>query len=365
MPPLIITETEVTKLINKLKIDKSPGPDQIHPRYLKDLVVAIATPLTMIFKNLLKLEPKDWKRARVGAIYKKGKKSYPGNYRPVSPTSIVCKIMESIVRKHIIKYMQVNKLFSPNQYGFVTGRSTVLQLRTVLDKWSEALDMGLSVDCIYTDFQKAFDTVPHRRLIRQLKSYNINEDIIGWTENFTTGRTQQVVIGEECSGWMPVTSGIPQGSCSPRPNVVRDLYNINDLPETVRSDVYLFADDTKIFKVLNSENDKDILQSDLTNLMDWSEKWLLSFHPDKCKHIHITRERGRWGILASGVCTLRPAHEDLHTEVPRTHLPLLRRMHETLFKETQPMYFWMPAFYWQVTMLWWQFIWTHTCNDIW
>ena len=70
------------------------------------------------------------------------------------------------------------------------------------------------------------------------------------------------------------------------------MIHINDLPETVRSDVYLFADDTKIFKKLNSENDKDILQSDLTNLMDWSEKWLLSFHPDKCKHVHITRERG-------------------------------------------------------------------------
>ena len=69
-----------------------------------------------------------------------------------------------------MKYMQVNKLFSPNQYGFITGRSTVLQLLTVLDKWSEALDIGLSVDCIYMDFQKAFDTVPHRRLIGKLKS---------------------------------------------------------------------------------------------------------------------------------------------------------------------------------------------------
>ena len=132
--------------------------------------------------------------------------------------------MESIAREHIIKYMQVNKLFSPNQFGLITGRSTVLQLLTVLDKWSEALDMGLNVYCIYMDFKKAFDTVPHRKLIGKLKSYNINEDIIGWIGNFITGRTQQVVIGEECSGWMPVTSDIPQGSCSPRPNVVRDLY---------------------------------------------------------------------------------------------------------------------------------------------
>ena len=150
--------------------------------------------------------------------------------------------------------------------------------------------MGLSVDCIYMDFQKAFDTVLHRRLIGKLKSYNINEDIIGWIENFITGRTQQDVIGEEeCSGWMPLTSGIPQGSVL---GPMLFVIYINDLPETVRSDVYLFADVTKIFKVLNSENDKDILQSDLINLMDWSEKWLLSFHPDKCKHIHITRERG-------------------------------------------------------------------------
>ena len=238
---------------------------------------------------MIYLTAKDWKRARVSAIYKKGKKSYPGNYRPVSLTSIVCKIMESIVREHIINYMQVNNLFSPNQYGFITGRSTVLQLLTVLDKWSEALDTQLSVDCIYMDFQKAFDTVPHRRLIGKLKSYNINEAIIGWIENFITGRTQQVVIGEECSGWMPVTSGIPQGSVL---GPMLFVIYVNDLPETVRSDVYLFADDTKIFKVLNSENDKDMLQSDLTNLMDWSKKWLLSFHPDKCKHIHIPRERG-------------------------------------------------------------------------
>ena len=77
----------------------------------------------------------------------------------------------------------------------------------------------------------------------------------------------------------------------------------------------------------------------------------------------------RWGILASGVCTLRPAHQDLHTEVPRTPTPSCAecmKYYKTLFKETQPMYFWMPAFYWQVTMLWWQFIWTHThTNDIW
>ena len=184
--------------------------------------------------------------------------------------------MESIVREHIIKCVQVNKLFSPNQCGFITGRLTVLQLLTVLDKWSESLHMGLSVDCINMDFQKAFDTVPHRRLVGKLKSYKINEDIIGWIENFTTGRTQQVVIGEECSGWMPVTSGIPQGSVLSPMLVV--IY-INALPETARSDVYLFADDTKIFKVLNSDNNKDILQSDLTNLVGWSEKLALTFSP--------------------------------------------------------------------------------------
>ncbi|VDI00005.1 Hypothetical predicted protein [Mytilus galloprovincialis] len=136
----------------------------LHPRLLFEVKEGIAEPLGIIFSQSLtqKVVPKDWKSALVSAIFKKGNKSQAKNYRPVSLTSVVCKIMEKIIREHIINYMKENKLFSNKQYGFISERSTSLQLLEVIDKWTEAIDNGYEIDCIYTDFMKAFDTVPHR-----------------------------------------------------------------------------------------------------------------------------------------------------------------------------------------------------------
>ncbi len=133
-------------------------------------------------------------------------------------------------------------------------------------------------------YQKAFDTVPHKRLISKLKSYGFNQQITNWVKSFLTSRIQQVVVNGKKSRWMNVTSGIPQGSVL-RP-VLYVLF-INDLPETVSSEVFLFADDTKIFKVIKGKEDQKRLQEDLDALNEWSEKWLLKFHPGKCKHMHV------------------------------------------------------------------------------
>ena len=175
---------------------------------------SIAEPLSIIFNQLLafKTVPKEWKNAQISAIFRKGNKSQAKNYRPVSLTSVVCKIMEKLIRMHIIQHMKANKLFSNKQYGFIAGRSTVLQLLEVIDKWSEALDEGLDLDCIYTDFQKAFDKVPHKRLIKKIENYGIPNPILSWIQDFLTRRYQQVSIKGETSNRKEVTSGIPQGS---------------------------------------------------------------------------------------------------------------------------------------------------------
>ena len=105
--------------------------------------------------------PNDWKHAKVTAIFKKGERKKPNNYRPVSLTCIACKVMESIVRDQIMRHMRDNKLFTVKQYGFLDGRSTVLQLLVVLDTWTKIIDEGGTIDCVYCDFKKAFDKVPH------------------------------------------------------------------------------------------------------------------------------------------------------------------------------------------------------------
>ena len=121
--------------------DNSLGPDSLHPRLLFEIKESIAEPLSIIFNQSLALKTirKEWKNAQISAIFKKGNKSQATNYIPVSLTSVVCKIMEKLIRLHIINHMKANKLFSNKQYGFIEGRSTALQLLEVIDKWSEAL----------------------------------------------------------------------------------------------------------------------------------------------------------------------------------------------------------------------------------
>ena len=114
---------------------------------------------------------------------------------------------ERILRDHITEHMNNNNLFTTKQYGFMAGRSTALQLLRVLDKWTEALDDGLSVDCIYMDYQKAFDTVPHRRLLNKLDAYGIGTETIDWIRHYLVDRKQQVAVNEEISSWHDVTSG--------------------------------------------------------------------------------------------------------------------------------------------------------------
>ena len=287
---LRIEETDIKKVIEKLKPNKSPGPDGIHPKFIRNIGDSIATPLGIIFNASLQQRklPDPWKQAKVCSIFKKGNKRLASNYRPVSLTAIICKLMESIIRNHIISYMKNNKLFSDKQYGFISGRSTSLQLLTVLEEWTDALDHGLTVDCIYMDYRKAFDTVPHNRLLGKLESYGFNDQLLGWIRSFLKGRTQKVTINDKDSSWKEVDSGIPQGSVL---GPILFVIYINDLPELVSSKVYLFADDTKIYKVITDEEDRLKLQDDLNKLSEWSNTWLLKFHADKCKHMTIGRNK--------------------------------------------------------------------------
>ena len=176
-----ITADAVKKKLTKIKVNKSPGPDSIHPRVLKEISDTMASPIATIFSTSLRNKelPDEWKSAKISAIYKKGNKTDPLNYRPVSLTCVLCKIMESIIRDHVIKHMKTNNLFSAKQFGFISGRSTTLQLLHVLNIWTDILDQGGSIDAIYCDFMKAFDKVPHKRLSLKVDKYGITGNALG------------------------------------------------------------------------------------------------------------------------------------------------------------------------------------------
>ena len=163
-------DDEILNAIKNLKKDKAPGPDSIHPRIIVECAEQITEALKIIFQQSFDtgIIPTEWKRAHITALFKSGDKAEPGNYRPVSLTCIVGKLMESILRERIMCYLKDNNLLSNRQFGFINGRSTTVQLIKVIDYLTKEIEDESQVDMIYFDFKKAFDKVPHKRLIEKV-----------------------------------------------------------------------------------------------------------------------------------------------------------------------------------------------------
>ena len=187
---IVLTISDMEKALSSLKICKSPGPDGIHPWLLKELSKELSLPLKLLFDlTLLKGKiPKKWKEAEVRPLFKEGSKTSPGNYRPVSLTSVVCKVIESFIRKAIYDHFVNNDLLSVEQYGFCKGRSCTTQLLNSLFDWLSFLDKDIPVAVVYLDFRKAFDTVPHERLLSKLKGYGVTGKILNWIQDFLSER---------------------------------------------------------------------------------------------------------------------------------------------------------------------------------
>ena len=242
--------------------------------------------------------PHSWKEAEVVPIFKKGKRDDPGNYRPVSLTSVCGKIMKKIIRKEIVDRLERDEVISDVQPGFVQGKSCQTQLLTVIEERTKWMEERKPFDCLYFDYRKAFDSVPHMRLTRKIESCGITGQVQRWIKSFLQGRWQRVRVGEAVSGWENVTSGIPQGSVLGSTLFV--LF-INDLPQVVESRVALFADDTKVFREIQSDEDREKLQQDIDELLIWSKKWQLPFNESKCKVMHYGKTNRKADYNLGGV----------------------------------------------------------------
>lgn len=278
---LVLAVDEVKDMLLKINVNKSIGPDGLHPMLLKELAECLAEPITALFNSSLEkgILPDDWKIGRIIPIYKKGPKKIAENYRPISLTSILCKILEKCVRSHLMKHLVDNTLLSPKQFGFISGRSTTTQLLYFIDKCIDSISAGNVVDTIYFDFAKAFDSVPHRRLLHKLKSFGVCGNIYKWIEGFLLNRKQYVSVDGVSSDVADVLSGVPQGTVL---GPILFVIYINDLLDGIKSDGVLYADDTKIFNTITSKNDAVDLQSDITKLEKWADEWMMKFHPGKC-----------------------------------------------------------------------------------
>jgi len=263
---ILVTRQEVEELLSHLDTTKSAGPDEIHPRVLKECSSQIAYPLSIIFQKSLNRStiPKDWKKANITCLHKGGSKSDPNNYRPVSLTSICCKMLERIVRCNILRTCT----FSEQQHGFLPRRSCFTNLVEFYEYVTCEWDEGNVVDCIYLDFSKAFDRLHLKRLIWKLRvKWKLDNSIVNWVADFLTDRSLVVVANGIKSEPVILRSGTPQGSVL---GPLLYLLYVDDLSEQITSPFKQFADDTKLYRARKSTEDMTLLQEDLDKLHRWN-----------------------------------------------------------------------------------------------
>ena len=297
----IIPQT-VMKKIDLLDPHKSPGPDKIHPILVKELAEQIVVPLSIIFNKSLQegVVPDDWKLANVSPIFKKGNRTSASNYRPISLTSVICRLMESILRDTIVEHLKSNNLIRSSQHGFMPHRSCLTNLLEFLEVVTKLIDEGHSVDLLYLDFARAFDKVPHARLMMKVRAHGITGKISDWIEQWLSNRKQRVVLNGTASEWADVTSGVPQGSVLGPTLFIIFINDIDNAVDTISILLKKFADDTKLGLVVDQYEQCMQVQKQLDSIYQWSKDWQMLFNHDKCVVLHLGSENARHTYYLNG-----------------------------------------------------------------
>ena len=288
MPHFTITKSDIQAAVRKLKGKVSRTPEDIPSFFIKHTLPSIIDQLVIIFNLILQSNtiPHQWKTAIVVPIFKKGNRSKVENYRPISLTSCLCRIFESIIYVKILSHLQTNSLLSPYQFGFLPHRNSCSQLLSCLYKWTISFCSKTPTHVIYADYAKAFDSVSHHKLIEILISYGISNSLIHWIANFLKDRQQVVAIKNTLSSPLPVLSGVPQGSVL---GPLLFTIFINDITESANflqdtGGIALFADDTKVYGT-----DALQLQESLNFITNWTDRMQLNLAPHKCFSLQIAK----------------------------------------------------------------------------
>ena len=286
---VVISCEMVSNFLLKINTRKSCGPDFVPPVFLKNCAAALSVPLTSLFNKSLSsgIFPNCWKVSFITAIFKSGSRRLVENYRGVTIQPTLAKVFEAIVCE--VLSSQVKTCVSNLQHGFMKGRSTSTNLLLFSNFLRLNIQAKRQVDCIYTDFKKAFDRVDHNVLIAKLRSLGFHSNILQWIQSYLSGRSQNVKIRGFESRYFPVKSGVPQGS---HLGPLLFILFINDVVDVFRHcKCLMFADDLKIFMTISNPIDVLKLQSDLNRLNDWCKRNKLYLNVQKCSIMSFYRKR--------------------------------------------------------------------------
>lgn len=290
MSEILITPEGISKLINSLKLSSSAGCDFINSKLLKGTLILSSEILCIIFNQSLRTGeiPDDWKKGQIIPTFKTGNRQMPSNYRPISLTSIPCKLLEHIIATSIMSHLESINFFYAHQHGFRKLLSCETQLAEFTHDVLHEMDNNLQIDAIFLDFAKAFDRVPHNLLLAKLAPLGLPANVITWIKHFLENRKQFTTANNRHSPLVNVGSGVPQGAClSP----LLFLIFINDLPNDLLTKLRLFADDCVVYSAIRSPKDSDDLQRDLNTISSWCEKSLMPLNLTKCKLLSFTRKK--------------------------------------------------------------------------
>ena len=289
-----VSRKEIWQVIRKLKNGKSVGLDGISNDLVKLAGKSILPYLEVIVNLSIRTGklPKDWKEALVVPIFKGGERGKLVNYRPVSLTSAICKIVERVIDGRIKMKIDEKGGLTGVQHGFRKEHSCETQLLGFVTDLAEVLDRDGRVDAVFLDYEKAFDKVDHEILMGKLWERIDDIQIVNWIGNFLENRTQKVRVGNAKSKEREVTSGVTQGSV-----LGPLLFNIfiDDMSEGLESKTRLFADDCVIYRKINEVEDEHILQNDLNRIGDWVNRNKMSLNINKCKIVSFGGKMERSG----------------------------------------------------------------------
>lgn len=280
-----ITQLEVTNALERMKNTKTAGHDEIPSFVLRDCSQCLAVPLQFIFNKVLKSGtfPEQWKVTKICPVFKSGQINNISNYRPISILSNFSKAFEICIHNNL--FHQVKNLISTAQHGFFSKRSTLTNLSSFLQRAYQAVDGRKQLDVIYTDFSKAFDKLDHGLIAQKMYRVGFHKGLVSLFVSYLSGRTQFVEFNGFKSAPYNASSGAPQGS-----NLAPLIFAIfvNDITNNISSDCVLFADDLKIYRIINNIEDCRELQKDINSLSVWCSNNKLMLNINKCHSMTIS-----------------------------------------------------------------------------